>query len=1238
MLWSGSQWGCCHLAIRYPRVCFLSFTENHQGNTTRAKEPTAYLTSSQELDLLVSPSIPSATLEALPFACVTQELRIVPAATVEQGQLPADMQVTKLFLRSDVEKLKQEFETVRDMGSGTVDEWLKGLGGRGKDARHQASKWEKWDVSGGVAKMLSQLYPGWLETSGPPIASPTTVEVPSTLAPTLATPNPSLPSLPPVPLPQGRQERTAEEVAKLKAARKAEIERRSLLLDPPLAANVLRHIPSFQAATHIITPLDDSAWELLKPRLITQRAEAELREQEHSSHTKALDERIERHRRLETTLATTKEARDLVDKDWEEIQAPLRARIAAYADEIVRDGWEKGRKVTKDTCPRFAADVLIYVRKRFYAEIAKDAVAAKAAGQTPHSDPLEGPFTQKLTLENMKWIFDTKIKPHTEAHRKELFYCNGCEGNLKAFGFEGVIQHYAAKHTTCLSLGSIIVHWRAEWPEHSPFSPEARVTKQPFLGPVSAPYTVDSAAGPPANYGFQFMVGPPAPPAYPSHPGFGAPPYSDPYHHVPPQSYQSLAPFPIHAPPTGYGPSQQYPPQPSSYPPYQPPGVPYTNGPVDPAPVYNPPQGTNYAHGYGPFQPNAVSAGYTAPGPSLYTDSYQTKLEDIARNSREIWHSLGGVKELPGSAKVFVTIHHLVKRFRFRFYETPPLSLFIEGLSNNKDMRPVRNINGLACKACHLGLGNAASIAQDRKSFSLPQLTNHFQSKHVEPMQAYNAPLLDWVVDMVLLVDEASISNLHSFVGEYQKSLLADALPGIFQLHPAPVTGSHHSQHMAPETQNFSTNSHATSSVGSYGMYHVQASSSQQLSGDQASAENSVDAYPRFKQPFITSGHDGDLYQPHRHDQSDRSEHGHIPHIQPGYMDSMAANGTSSHTNPARIHTRNGEQSPQGHRHEQSSHQTRKKHAGKSKRGKPQGPTDAAKRMFLEGMERDVDETAQDGHSSGATWATDHSQARHTFSSSGRIGSGEFPDIPPAQHHAHNGSRPLRVEPALSQVATKEPNLLSALEMHLDQRRTPMSETGQRPSHPRYADSRNTSVAAETGILSRSNIHYGFDSDRSGSPTHGPRYRPRPGHPGRYETAYEERGLLSDAPSRRFEERRYEGPQLQVADDGHGPEVLADTYRYPEDIHTTRPRQTVEAYEIVHVIDEQGEYYIRRPARHAPEPRYAPELRRDSDDYHTNNAAYLGAATQTRGTDASRKVHVDNPAYYEEYDPRFPGA
>jgi hypothetical protein len=92
----------------------------------------------------------------------------------------------------------------------------------------------------------------------------------------------------------------------------------------------------------------------------------------------------------------------------------------------------------------------------------------------------------------MKWVFDTKVKPNTEPYRKELFLCNACEYPSKYYGFEGVIQHYAAKHTSALSVGSVVVHWKSEWPEYPPFHPDpTNVSVAPYYAAapnVSVPY------------------------------------------------------------------------------------------------------------------------------------------------------------------------------------------------------------------------------------------------------------------------------------------------------------------------------------------------------------------------------------------------------------------------------------------------------------------------------------------------------------------------------------------------------------------------------------------------------------------------------------------------------------------------------------------------------------------------------------------------------------------------------
>ncbi|KAK0730546.1 hypothetical protein B0H67DRAFT_548476 [Lasiosphaeris hirsuta] len=1258
---------------------------------TRACASCLLQTSIKEVDLLLSPSIPTAIVPALPVVYLTQELHVLPSTSLEQGQPPTDIQVTKLFSPSDVEPLKQEFLAVKDMGSGTVDEWLKGLGGRGTNLRNQTSKWEKWESSGGLAKLALQLYPGRLERSSASQTANHSVLV-QPIPSSSSSPSSRLPPAP-ASLP-ARHERTAEEVTELKAARKAEIERRALLLSPPLAPDVLRHIPSFQAATHIITPLDDNAWELLKPRLLAQRLDAEQREREAVSQAKASQERVER-RHLETTLATTKEARELIDKDWEEIQAPVRVRISGYADEIISEAWEKGKKVTKDTCPKFAADVLIYVRKRFYAEVAKDAAAAKAAGQTPVVDPPEGPFTQKLTLENMKWIFDTKIKPHTESYRKELFYCNGCDGNLKSFGFEGVIQHYAAKHTSSLSVGSIVVHWRAEWPEQPPFSPDARVVKQPHYGPTGL--FTGAPPIPQTGYSYQFAPGPVVLPSYSSHPGYGAPPYGDPYHSTPPQPYQPPTVYPPFPPQVSYGQQQiPYAAQPTPYQPYQPSAGPYPVEGVDPGSAYSAPQGGGYNYDFGSYQPGVPSA-YPAAPPHVYPDNQQTKPEDLARNSREVWQALAGVKDLPGSAKVLATIYHLVKRFRSRFYETPPLTMFIEGLSNNKDMRPVRNVNGLVCRTCHFGLGNAASIEEDRKSFSLPQLTNHFQFKHIEPMQQQNMPPLDWVVDMVLFLDEAALSHIRS-IGDYQKTLLAEAFPSAFQ--PQPITG--------PNVHQQATHQHHAG----YGELRRNIAT-----GDR---DNSFNHFPRpqithprtregqaVSSSYLSHDRPGIFQSPNDHSNPDQSQapsfiqntlQGTV-HTKPGYEAERFAGIPPPIKTPEHFPTtRAGDvrhspqparQKPEQHSREQNSHLDQKRGSSRNKRGKAQGNGDVSRRLFEEEAKKDDEEARREEKQIRAMWAADRVDAVRTFPLSRRLdrvdnaASFYAPALSQQMVASQLNNLPAPLSRKTSAPPTpvnEESNLLAALEMHLDQGRHP-APTGQHVTPPgaNHVNDRNVSIATESRGPSRSYIQYGNDDEQPIYSPDGARYRPvrresplgrqsqlahqaRPAPAERYQSVYDDyrsqAEMRQEAPAPRFEDRRYDSPASRIEDRGYAADAHTEYYQYPRE-PVPQPRQTVEAYEIVHVIDGQEEYYIRRPARHEPEVRYSygesrKALHREVEP-HANEPVYnpilragqpqgplnvysrrepsqLGPRAEPR-TDAR-----DDPAYYEEYDPRFPAA
>ena len=636
--------------------------------------------------------------------------------------------------------------------------------------------------------------------------------------------------------PQVRPERNIRDVNEAKLVRRAEIERRCLSLDPPLEANVLFHMESFQASLQISTVLTDNAWEILKPRLLAQRESAELRERERIQQSKLLQVKSEERKHQEAQLKETKE---LLDKEWDTIQAPIRERLGVFADEIIKASWKGGNSVTKDNCPKFAADVLLYARQKFYDDVVqKD--KARRAGENVRPDPPNDPPARKLILENMKWLFDNKVKNFTEQFQKDLFLCNGCEGNFKFYGFEGVIQHYAAKHTTSLSLGSVVVHWRAEWPENPPFNPDPRIAQVPYY----------SASLPISSLAQNQYSGPPQPiVTFSDYAQMAAPSVQPPQEHgsqYSPSSYQIQYPVQLQSghyqllstTPNGYSqtsihngisqPDSKY----------------HTPRPENPAVVahgfqsfsensttrlqpshprnslnpYHPvaqqvanPGGYLPRHPGGPYPGSLPAVSSVKPVPTYSTriasihelktmsgaDLYSAQMNEMAHQAHSVWVGTSGIKDFPQSVRIFIVIHHTVFCFMQKYAIEPSLAMFIDCLNHDPLLRPVRSLNGLACKTCvTLGTGTGDDyhthprlIATDRKLYTLPHLLDHFTTVHLERvLSAIN--LLsglepsgpDWKRDMIELPAMPLIVNLVNARGidgsKFQ--LIAAAFPNIF--------------------------------------------------------------------------------------------------------------------------------------------------------------------------------------------------------------------------------------------------------------------------------------------------------------------------------------------------------------------------------------------------------------------------------------------------------------------------
>lgn len=839
---------------------------------------------------------------------VTQNLHTVPSSVLASTSIPPNVILSRLFYRDHVQDINRQFEEVRALGPAAGEEWFKGLEDMGRRRMADAERWERWERKGGFQDLLP---PRRQTVSPPAIPSSSRQEPALTNAVARQLPMNGVPragelalfvspglnrassawqhdfstkskyigrlsvdcqetdclpfqvapytsqypvtsaeqSMAPLHLSSGgsqlaRPERSIWDANEAKTARKNEIERRCQEFNPPIHPSVLRHMKAFQAACQISSPLTEKAWEMLKPRLEAQRDEAEKVEHERAAQMAALQVKLEDRRQQDASL---KEVREVLEREWEEVQRPVRERLAGYADEIVQRDWMDGRALSKENCPQFAADLLIELRSRFYTDLAQEDEATLAAGQEIREDPPTGPPTRRLLLENMKWVFDNRIKPLTEQYRKELFLCSGegCEGNPKWYGFEGIIQHYGAKHTTAFSVGNVVVCWKeADWPEDPPFHADPSKARQFFNG-----YPSSSMAG----------QGPPQH-AYPTYPygGYsqGAASTSQAVSHTPHPFAQSSpgpygqygstnGPFPAPPAPTSasfYGPHpgpQPYGPPLGSFPPYAGSSqaqwhdgsyshdnyaqfqAPQGSGYTPPGLNFGPPSMSGYgdpaqgqygssgpfglyrggpSHDSPPAPSTAVSRG--APATNVYREQMQV-LTDVAR---DFWTSTAGIKDLPPSVRLSVVIYHILYHFNLRFGVEPSLDLFADALDSHSysSMHPLNAVSGLRCKACAMGFLNHAapfnsssssSRSSERNFSSLLSLILHFKSEHMERAargapNATPVPQSDWKKDLIELPNNEVISALIQSPGmdDHKLRIIADAFPTLFS-SPLPHIG-----------------------------------------------------------------------------------------------------------------------------------------------------------------------------------------------------------------------------------------------------------------------------------------------------------------------------------------------------------------------------------------------------------------------------------------------------------------
>ena len=665
-------------------------------------------------------------------------------------------------------------------------------------------------------------------------------------------------------------------------------------------------------------------------------------------------------------------------------------------------------------------------------------------------------------------------------------------------------------------------------------------------------------------------------------------------------------------------------------------------------------------YGYGAYVNNNAS-------------SYHMQLDFLAKASREVFQALGGIKNLPGSTRIQATIHTVAKRYRARFSETPPLTMFIDGLSNQKDMRPVRMINDIACKSCELGLGNAASAEKGARSTSLPKLVKHFQAQHVELMQQLtpHLPPLDWTGDMVFVKvkDHDVLSGLRTSLasGTQKYHLLADAFPEAFateapvqakpELMPAPQL-----QPALLPSQLNSLETVTPSSTDNHARFYSDsvANSGQTSHGTDSSAQDSP-----FHQQFPS--------HTQRHNTIDQEA------MVPGSIQELTR------------------QSSQQHHH--------KGNAAKKKSTKKARAAEAARAKKEQEDKRAEADAQREEDEIRAMWATDRAVAARATASSAKV------DTEIATHrgspkrdsqstttgtstpHQH------RIEPSQKsmprQIRLREekegPNLMFALETHLSRSHAPPARPNDEPhqrqdsnrdisrpsrpvsSRPPLSPAHNNSPYPAAPTHDKGSYGDSWQQEPSGNlgqhklpllipardyydPYHDPPsemrdQQPRSEHPPRAQTEHQGSASHPDElryegfrqrdapPPRRTElEYDYRPPSGDIAydrerrhpdDTGHA-HAPPDYYHRRDGPYPAR-RGVVQEYEIVQVTDDQGQYYIRRPViRREPEPYYGYEertvIRRPVESYPRYEPVYAREPPRREAYNAPPGPSISGPA------------
>ncbi|KAI6779059.1 uncharacterized protein J7T54_008277 [Emericellopsis cladophorae] len=83
-----------------------------------------------------------------------------------------------------------------------------------------------------------------------------------------------------------------------------------------------------------------------------------------------------------STAKSRRDPKDVLDTEWDEVQAPVRTRFARYADDYIRHKWKRCKRLRSKSSAFFATRLLMYAQNRFFKDV---------AGEAALDEPVEGP-------------------------------------------------------------------------------------------------------------------------------------------------------------------------------------------------------------------------------------------------------------------------------------------------------------------------------------------------------------------------------------------------------------------------------------------------------------------------------------------------------------------------------------------------------------------------------------------------------------------------------------------------------------------------------------------------------------------------------------------------------------------------------------------------------------------------------------------------------------------------------